>query len=73
MDGAKSASAHGCALARPLVEAILPYFYKHGAQRPEGQIKWRTALLVTFAAVGKSDSKRQGLASKHGMDAKPKR
>ena len=57
MDGAKSASAHGCALARPLVEAILPYLRKLMARSdPQGRFSGDTALLVTFAAVGKSDS-----------------
>ena len=51
MDGAKSASAHGRALARPLTEVMLKI-----AQRPAGLSEQRTALLVTFAAVGKSDS-----------------
>ena len=57
MDGAKSAVAHGCALARPLVEAILPYLRKLMARSdPQGRLSGDTALLVTFAAVGKSDS-----------------
>ena len=51
MDGAKSASAQGRALARPLVEVILKI-----AQRPEGLSSERTAFLVTFVAVDKSDS-----------------
>ncbi len=40
------------------------------AKRPAGQISLRTAFLVTFVAVDKSDSYSQGLASKNGMDAK---
>ena len=51
MDGAKGAVAHGCALARPPTEVILKI-----AKRPAGLSEQRTALLVTFAAVGKSDS-----------------
>ena len=52
MDGAKSAVAHGCALARPLVEVILKI-----AQRPAGQIRsarhfW--LLLLLLAKVTRS-------------------
>ena len=53
MDGAKSASAHGCALARPLAEVILPYFYKLGAQRPEGLSSGAGRFSLVFAPFQK--------------------
>ena len=43
-------------LRGPVDEMIFAILHRLGAQRPAGQINRRTALLVTFAAVGKSDS-----------------
>ena len=45
--------------------------FEIGAANLQGRFSGDSALFVSFAAVGKSDSKCQGLASKHGMDAKP--
>jgi len=56
-----------------LMRLFLPYFYNHGRSDPQGRFSGDTALLVTFAAVGKSDSNRQGLASKPAMDGLPAR
>ena len=48
-----------CVSARPLDEILFKI-----AQQPAGLSSGRTAFFVSFAAVGKSDSLCQGLASK---------
>ena len=48
MDGAKSAVAHGCALARPLLEVVLKI-----AQRPAGLSSGAGRFSLVFAPFKK--------------------
>ena len=62
---AKSASAQGCALARPLVEVIFKI-----AQRPAGLSSSERHFSLVLLLLAKVTRSAMEWQAKHGMDAK---